>query len=92
MRRRLPAIVATEIGDRLEIGDKPAHQPHRLDITPASSLQPPGRANLIDPKSGSLDGLNISLLHCFNRWVHQVGVMRRVGRLNWRPPRTPRMA
>ena len=42
------SVVAAKIGDRLEVGDKPAQQPHRLDIAPALPLQSPRRANLVE--------------------------------------------
>jgi hypothetical protein len=37
------AIVLPEIGDRLVVGDKPAKQPHQLDIAAGLALEPPAR-------------------------------------------------
>lgn len=38
-------IVAAEIGDRLEVGGEPAHQPHGLHVAPAFPLQPTRRTH-----------------------------------------------
>jgi hypothetical protein len=42
------AIIATEIGDRLEVRRQPPQQPHRLDIAPAFALKTPRRTNLVE--------------------------------------------
>lgn len=42
------AVVAAEIGNRLEVGGEPSHQPHRLNFASAGPLQPARRANLVE--------------------------------------------
>src|SRR6266700_7760691 len=42
------AVVLTEIGDRLVIGDKAAKQPHHLEVTARLALKPAARLHTIE--------------------------------------------
>ena len=42
------AIVLTEVGNRLVIGDQPARQPHHFNIVPGFTLKPSARLNPVE--------------------------------------------
>lgn len=42
------AILLPEVGDRLVVGNKPAEEPHQLDVAPGLALQPPARLHTVE--------------------------------------------